>query len=110
MEMIIDPNGKATADSGVYGLPYNEENSKVVYIPIPWDVTTSYIAGTHQGPEAIFNASEQIDFFDLEYKDAYKQGLFMQKEKAWIKTLNKNMRVQAQKIIDATVEIEGSKP
>ncbi|EQC43765.1 agmatinase family protein [Bacteriovorax sp. Seq25_V] len=109
MEMIIDPNGKASANSGVYGLPYNEENSKVVYIPVPWDVTTSYIAGTHQGPEAIFNASEQIDFFDLEYKDAYKQGLFMQKEKSWIKTLNKKMRTQAQKIIDANEEVEGNK-
>lgn len=104
MEMTIDPNAKATADCGIYGLPFKEENSKVVYIPVPWDVTTSYISGTHKGPAAIMEASEQIDLFDLEYRDAYKHGLFMQKEKAWIKALNKKMRVEAEKIINASEE------
>lgn len=104
MEMTIDPNGKASADSGIYGLPFNEKQAKVVYIPVPWDVTTSYISGTHKGPEAILNASSQIDFFDLEYNDAYKAGLFIQKEQAWIKALNKKARVEAEKIIDASEE------
>ena len=66
---IIDPNGKASAKDGIYGLPFKEKESKVVYMPIPWDVTTSYQAGTAKGPEAILQASPQIDFFDkLHYK------------------------------------------
>ncbi len=82
---IIDPNAKATAADGIYGLPFKESESKVIYLPVPWDVTTSYQAGTSKGPEAILNASEQIDFFDLDYIDAYQAGLFMKKESSVIK-------------------------
>jgi agmatinase len=98
---IIDPNAKATAADGIYGLPFKETEAKVVYLPIPWDVTTSYQAGTSKGPEAILNASEQIDFFDLDYINAYEAGLFMKKESATIKKLNKEGRLIAKKIIDA---------
>jgi agmatinase len=98
---IIDPNAKATSKDGIYGLPFNEKESQVVFLPIPWDVTTSYQAGTAKGPGAILKASEQIDFFDLDFVDAYKTGLFMKKESAKIKKLNSVGRLLAKKIIDA---------
>lgn len=98
---VIDPNGKASASDGIYGLPFKESESKVIFLPIPWDVTTSYQAGTSKGPEAILRASEQIDFFDLDYVDAYQAGLFMKKESTIIKKLNREGRVLAKKIIDA---------
>lgn len=98
---MIDVNGKASAKDGIYGLPFKEEHATIVYLPIPWDVTTSYQAGTSKGPQAILMASEQIDFFDLDYIDAYQAGLFMKKESAKIKKLNTDGRVLAKKIIDA---------
>nr|BDT29375.1 agmatinase family protein [Bacteriovorax sp. HI3] len=98
---VIDPNAKASSKDGIYGLPFKEHEAKVVYLPIPWDVTTSYQAGTSKGPEAILMASEQIDFFDLDYIDAYQAGLFMKKESAKIKKLNREGRALAKKIIDA---------
>ncbi len=98
---IIDPNAKATSADGIYGLPFKESEARVVFLPIPWDVTTSYQAGTSKGPEAILMASEQIDFFDLDYVDAYQSGLFMKKESAKIKKLNTEGRALAKKIIDA---------
>ena len=78
---VIDPNAKASAKDGIYGLPFKESEASVVYIPVPWDVTTSYQAGTSKGPKAIVAASEQIDFFDLDYIDAYTAGLFLKKLK-----------------------------
>lgn len=108
---IIDPNAKASAADGIYGLPFKEGEAKVVYLPVPWDVTTSYQAGTSTGPSAILRASDQIDFFDLDYVDAYQAGLFMKKESATIKRLNKEGRLLAKKIIDADEEaIKKSKP
>lgn len=98
---VIDPNAKATSADGIYGLPFKEHEAKVVFLPIPWDVTTSYQAGTSSGPEAILQASEQIDFFDLDYIDAYQAGLYMKKESAKIKKMNKEGRLLAKKIIDA---------
>lgn len=98
---IIDPNAKATSKDGIYGLPFKEAEAQVVFIPVPWDVTTSYQAGTSKGPAAILQASEQIDFFDLDFIDAYQAGLFMKKESPKIKKLNAEGRLLAKKIIDA---------
>lgn len=101
---VIDPNAKADSSAGIYGLPFKQNEAKVVYLPIPWDVTTSYQAGTANGPGAILKASEQIDFFDLDYIDAYQSGLFMKKENAKIAKLNKSGRLLAEKIIDSDEE------
>jgi agmatinase len=98
---IIDPNAKATSKDGIYGLPFKEAEAQVIYIPVPWDVTTSYQAGTSKGPSAILRASDQIDFFDLDFVDAYQAGLFMKKESLKIKKLNSEGRLLAKKIIDA---------
>lgn len=101
---IIDPNAKASADDGIFGLPYKENESTVVYLPIPWDVTTSYIAGTSRGPLAILQASPQIDFFDLDFKEAYKKGLFLRKVDSWIHKTNTSARKVAQKIIESDTQ------
>lgn len=98
---IIDQNAKACAEDGIFGLPYKEKESSVIYLPIPWDVTTSYIAGTSKGPEAILQASPQIDFFDLDFKEAFKQGLFLRKADAWITKTNKSARKIAKTIIES---------
>lgn len=102
---IIDPNAKASSKEGIYGLPFKENEAKIVYLPIPWDVTTSYQAGTSKGPGAILKASEQIDFFDLDYGNAYEAGLYMQKESSKIKKMNSAGRILAKKIIDADDEL-----
>lgn len=101
---VIDPNAKASSKDGIYGLPFKEIEAQVVYIPVPWDVTTSYQAGTSKGPSAILVASEQIDFFDLDFIDAYQAGLFMRKENTKIKKLNLEGRALAKKVIDADDE------
>jgi agmatinase len=98
----IDPNTKATADDGIYGLPFTESQSKIVFIPVPWDVTTSYLAGTSKGPDAILRASEQMDLFDLDFNRPYEHGIFMQKISKEIKKLNKKTRPEAEKIINAS--------
>lgn len=106
----IDQNGKASSSAGIYGLPFKQVNSKIVYIPVPWDVTTSYMAGTNRGPQAIMRASDQIDLFDLDYKDIFTQGLFMQKPMSWIKTQNTVLRKLAETIIDSDdVKVSKSK-
>jgi agmatinase len=97
---VVDPNAKACADDGIFGLPFSEKESKVIFLPINWDVTTSYLAGTSKGPEAILQASPQIDFFDLDFAETYKAGLYMRKVDPWIKKNNTLFRKMAKKIID----------
>lgn len=42
------------------------EESKVAVLQIPYDGTTSFKAGTREGPHAIITASRQVEFFDRE--------------------------------------------
>lgn len=72
----FDSNGPGIKNN-LFGLPFTKENAKVIVIPVPWEVTVSYREGTGSGPEAILNASSQIDLFHREIKDVWKLGIAM---------------------------------
>ena len=55
----FNPNDPGMANGNYFALPYNTEESEIVIITAPWDVTTSYRPGTSDGPEAIMAASLQ---------------------------------------------------
>lgn len=73
----FDPNAAALPDSGVFGLPFTPEEAKVVLVPVPFEATTSYGGGTADGPEAILEASKQVDLFDLDTGKPYEAGISM---------------------------------
>ncbi len=53
------------------------ENSKVVIIPVPYEATTSYGQGTKLGPQAILDASQQVELFDDElWVEPCKVGIY----------------------------------
>lgn len=72
----FDPNKIGVANGNYFALPYSIDDSDAVIISAPWDVTTSYRPGTSNGPQAIMDASLQIDLFDANIQDAwlYKIG------------------------------------
>jgi agmatinase len=74
---MFDPDAPAADDAGIYGLPRGVEDARVVLVPVPWDATTSYRAGTASGPAAILAASHQVDLFDLELGRIYEPGIAM---------------------------------
>lgn len=42
------------------------EDARAVVVPVPYDSTTSYRAGTREGPSAILTASRQVELYDLD--------------------------------------------
>lgn len=72
----FDPNAPG-AKGQLFGLPFTPENAELVVVPVPWEVTVSYRAGTAKGPEAIVEASSQIDLFVKDIPDAWKLGISM---------------------------------
>ena len=78
--MPFDPNSLAQKDSNIFGLPFTEQEAQIVIIPVPWEVTVSYNAGTAAGPDAIFEASSQVDLYDPVLADAWRIGVHMQKK------------------------------
>ena len=71
----FDPNGPGIANGSYFGLPFAPEESSLVLIPVPWDVTVSYREGTALGPGAILDASLQVDLYDVHCPGAWKQGI-----------------------------------
>lgn len=72
----FDPNGPGIKGN-LFGLPFTTENATMVIVPVPWEVTVSYKVGTASGPQAILEASSQIDLFHREIKDIWKLGITM---------------------------------
>ncbi|MES3036423.1 MAG: agmatinase family protein [Bdellovibrionota bacterium] len=103
--MKFDPTTTVSSEYGIFGLPFTEEEAKVVLVPVPWEVTTSYGAGTSLGPALIRQASEQIDLFDLETGKAYENGYHMQAQQEWLLKLNNEMKKKAQKLIGMVTDL-----
>ncbi|MDX5420012.1 MAG: arginase family protein, partial [Hymenobacteraceae bacterium] len=83
----FDPNGVGDVSGGIFGLPFTVEESELVIIPTPWEVTVSYSAGTTQGPQAILDASPQLDLFEPNIPDAWKLGVAMEEvSEEWLAT------------------------
>lgn len=53
------------------------ENARVVILPVPLDRTTSYVAGTRNGPHEILVASSHMELWDEETEtDVHRIGIF----------------------------------
>lgn len=97
----FDANGIGQLNDGMYGLPFSSEESDTILIPVPWEVTVSYGGGTANGPEAILEASYQVDLYDPFVKDAWKKGIAMDEISEEIKTNSEILRQSAERYIEA---------
>ena len=60
----FDPDGVGVDNGTYFGLPFAPETAELVLISAPWDVTVSYGAGAAYAPDAVIEASTQLDFHD----------------------------------------------
>ncbi len=107
----FDPNAAAAKDSGIFGLPYSHTQAKLVLIPVPWEVTTSYGGGTSKAPEAILSASKQVDLFDYDLGNFHEAGISMLDIPNEILQWNHDARAFAETVIaadDAPEQIEAA--
>ena len=99
IDLNFDPNGVGLKNGNLIGLPFTEVTAKVILLPVPWDVTTSYRPGTSTGPSNILQASTQLDLADLDLKDAWKKGIYIRSiNEKWLK-LNNQLRPKAEQLI-----------
>lgn len=104
----FDPNAAALASSGIFGLPHNVDNSKVVLIPVPFEATTSYGSGTALGPSAILTASKQVDLYDYGTGRPYSFGIHMLPESEEIQDFNRKAKKLAVPVIEQGGNVQGS--
>ncbi|HEY9735303.1 MAG TPA: agmatinase family protein [Trichocoleus sp.] len=98
----FNPSGVGLDNGNLYGLPFDYDSAGIVVFGVPWEVTVSYHDGTARGPYRVLEASPQLDLFDLDNPDTWKQGIFMPEIPDWIERQNGELRSQAARIIEAT--------
>lgn len=94
----FNPSAAATEDSGIFGLPCSSEEAKIIIIPVEWELTTSYCRGTAEGPQAIMEASMQVDLCHHDYPNLWQEGI-------WMDEFPKELRAQHDQLIEVSDEI-----
>ena len=62
--------------AGLTGKYADYDNAKIVVLPVPYDATSSWIHGADKGPEALLEASVQLEWYDTETQtEVYRQGI-----------------------------------
>lgn len=95
-----DPNSVSNPDNNIFGLPTSEEDARLVILPVPWEVTVSYGAGTARAPEAVFKAALQVDLFDPEVPYGWRQGYYMRPADRKVLMKSDYLRKEAELYID----------
>lgn len=75
----IPPPGAHWLPQNFGGLPPEFSrfaSARAVVLPVPYDLTTSYVAGTRRGPQAILEASTHLELYDEELQgEPYRVGV-----------------------------------
>ncbi len=96
----FDQNGVSNPNNNIFGLPFSEEDAQLVILPVPWEVTVSYNAGTARAPEHVLRAALQVDLYDPDVKDAWKKGFFMREPDKKILMKSDYLRKEAELYIN----------
>ena len=96
----FDPNSVSNPHNNIFGLPFTEDEARLVILPVPWEVTVSYGAGTARAPEHVFSASLQVDLYDPDTPEGWKQGFFMRSIDRKILLKSDYLRKEAELFID----------
>jgi agmatinase len=94
----FDPNGLGDVDN-IFALPFDEKTADLILLPVPWEVTVSYAAGTANGPQHILEASTQVDLYQKDILDAWKMGIKMLPIKQDLLTTSNKHRILAEEYI-----------
>lgn len=97
---LFDQNGAGNPNNNIFGLPFSEDEARLVILPVPWEVTVSFGSGTARSPEQIMNASLQVDLFDPAYPNNWKQGFFMKDIDRKVLLKSDYLRKEAELYID----------
>lgn len=98
-KVAFDANGPGINNGSYFGLPFSPEESRLVLLSVPWEVTTSYGGGTSAAPDAIIEASLQLDLYDVHNPDGWMQGIGSIPIEEKIFRENERLRAEARKVI-----------
>src|SRR6478735_1951619 len=96
----FDPNSAGNPNYNIFGLPFSEADARVIILPVPWEVTVSFGSGTARSAEQIMRASLQVDLFDPDVPEGWRQGFYLQEPDRKILLKSDYLRKEAELYID----------
>ena len=96
----FDPDGVGVDNGTYFGLPFAPETAELVLISAPWDVTVSYGAGAAYAPDAVIEASTQLDFHDPLAPGAWRRGIATADVDYSLLESSQRLRADAARVID----------
>ncbi len=96
----FNPNSVGVDNGAYFSMPFSGDEASLVLISAPWDVTVSYGKGAAIAPDAIIEASVQLDFYDSMAPDAWRKGIATAEIDYSILEQSQRLRSDAQKVID----------
>ena len=96
----FDPDGVGVDNGTYFGLPFDPATAELVLVSAPWDVTVSYGAGAAYGPDAIIEASTQLDFHDPLAPGAWRRGIATADVDYSLQEASQRLRTDAARVID----------
>lgn len=77
MEKVGVGHGLKERFLGLPDLYSAEKTSRFVILPVPFDKTTTFQKGTDKGPEALIEASRNLELYDIETdSEIFRDGIF----------------------------------
>lgn len=80
-------------------------NSKISVLPVPYDITSTWVKGADKGPLAILEASSAVELYDIETDfEVYRQGIYtcpFLKTSKEPEKMAEEVREEASKLIEA---------
>ncbi len=104
----LEQGNPPAAESGFLGARLDPGEAGLLLIPVPWEATTSYGGGTCDAPQAIINASHQLDLEDSCFGQPYRAGITFIDQNDEIVELNRTARKAALQVIEALEHGEGA--
>ncbi|HJC17101.1 agmatinase family protein [uncultured Alistipes sp.] len=96
----FDPDGVGVDTGTYFGFPFEPEEAELVLISVPWDVTVSYGAGAAYAPDAIIEASTQLDFHDPLAPGQWRRGIATADVDYSLQEQSQRLRGDAERIIE----------
>jgi agmatinase len=96
----FDPNDVGNPNNNVFGLPFSEEDARLVILPVPWEVTVSFGSGTARAAEQIMKASLQVDLFDPQVPEGWREGFYLKETDRKLLLKSDYLRKEAELYID----------
>lgn len=96
----FDPDGVGVDNGNYFGMPFEPQDAKLVLISAPWDVTVSYGTGASYAPDAIIEASTQLDFHDPAAPGLWRRGIATAPVDYTLQECSQRLRSDAERVID----------